>query len=162
LSRSLGRAGPLAISALGAILTAALGAVLTDLGPWYVQLHKPSWQPPDLLFGPAWTTIFTLCAIAAAKAWSKTGSRSARLKMLSLFVANMALNTLWSVLFFTLRRPDWALIEVAGLWLSIVVLIRELARHSRGAAWLLAPYLAWVTFASVLNLTIVRLNPSFG
>jgi tryptophan-rich sensory protein len=82
--------------------------------------------------------------------------------VVSLFALNLALNVLWSVLFFALRRPDWALAEVVALWMSIAVLIGVLARHPRSGAWLLAPYLAWVSFAAVLNLAIVRLNAPFG
>ena len=116
-----------------------LGALTTDIGPWYFNLHKPLWQPPHWLFGPARTLTFALAA----------------------FAGNAFLNTLWSLLFFRMRRPDWALYEVGLLWLSILVLIILLSRRSRAAAWLLAPYLAWVSFASFLNFTIVRLNAPF-
>jgi translocator protein len=156
------RNGPLAVAASVAVVIAALGAALTDLGPWYVQLRKPPWQPPDALFGPAWTTIFALCALSASRAWSAAGTAPARVRVVSLFALNLALNVLWSVLFFALRRPDWALAEVVALWMSIAVLIGVLARHPRSGAWLLAPYLAWVSFAAVLNLAIVRLNAPFG
>jgi tryptophan-rich sensory protein len=166
LSGLAGRAGPLAVAALCAAITVALGAALTQLGPWYAQLHKPPWQPPDFLFGPVWITIFTLWAVCAARAWSQIGARAARLRMAAWFGANLVLNTLWSALFFALHRPDWALIEVAGLWLSVLVLIGQLGRHlpprSRHARWLLAPYLAWVSFASAVNLAIVRLNAPFA
>jgi len=166
LSGFAGRPGPLAVAALCAAITIALGAALTQLGPWYAQLQKPPWKPPDFLFGPAWITIFTLCAVCASKAWSDIAERGARLRTAAWFMANLLLNTLWSTLFFALHRPDWALAEVGLLWLSILALMAMLARHlprgSRRAAWLLAPYLAWVSFASMVNLAIVRMNPPFG
>jgi translocator protein len=156
------RAWTIGIAALVAVLFAGIGAGLTDLGPWYVRLAKPSWQPPDALFGPAWTLIFALCAAAAVRGWAAMTGAHARRRLVALFIGNMLLNALWSLLFFRLRRPDWALLEVAALWLSIVVLIRQLAPVERLGAWMLAPYLAWVSFASMLNLAIVRLNAPFS
>jgi translocator protein len=150
-----------AVAALVAVLFAWIGAALTDLGPWYVRLAKPSFQPPDALFGPAWTLIFALCATSAVRGWSAMNGSHARRRLVLLFIANLLLNALWSLLFFTLKRPDWALMEVVVLWLSILVLIRKLAPCERPAAWMLVPYLAWVSFASVLNLAIVRLNAPF-
>jgi tryptophan-rich sensory protein len=140
---------------------AGLGALTTDLGPWYYRLHKPAWQPPDWLFGPAWTLIFALAALAGVLYWQHSGNRSERLQIIAAFSLNAFLNTLWSLLFFRLKRPDWALYEVGFLWLSIMLLIVLLARGSRTASWLLAPYLAWVSFAAVLNWTIVQLNAPF-
>jgi tryptophan-rich sensory protein len=93
--------------------------------------------------------------------WKRSINRSARQRILAAFALNAFLNTLWSLLFFRLKRPDWALYEVGFLWLSIVLLIVLLSRESRMAAWLLAPYLAWVSFASLLNWTIVQLNAPF-
>jgi tryptophan-rich sensory protein len=139
-----------------------LGAVITDLGPWYYALRKPAWQPPDWLFGPAWTTIFGLAAIAGVLAWRGAYSRAGRARIVGLFVLNATLNVGWSWLFFRVHRPDWALFEVGFLWLSIVALIAGLWPYSRVASLLLAPYLAWVTFASVLNVAIVRLNQPFN
>jgi translocator protein len=153
---------PVLVAALAAMAVAALGASATDLGPWYQSLRKPSWQPPDWLFGPAWTLIYGLTALAGALAWTATPDRAGRARLLGLFALNALLNVLWTELFFRFRRPDWALAEAVLLWLSVLLLIRASAPRSRAAAWLLAPYLAWVTFATVLNLAIVRLNPPFG
>jgi tryptophan-rich sensory protein len=155
-------AKPIAAAAASAILVGALGALTTDIGPWYYQLRKPSWQPPDWLFGPAWTLIFALAAIAGVLYWRNCTDQRRRANMLAVFALNAFLNTFWSLLFFRLKRPDWALDEVGFLWLSIVLLIVLLSRVSRRAAWLLSPYLVWVTFASYLNLTIVKLNGGFG
>lgn len=150
------------VAALGAAAVAATGAALTDLGPWYAALAKPRWQPPDALFGPAWTLIFTLCAIAAVRGYRALGPRAQGARLVLLYLVNMALNIAWSLLFFTLHRPDWALAEVIALWLSVASLIAASARHAPVAAWLLAPYQAWVSFAAILNLAIVRLNGPFG
>jgi tryptophan-rich sensory protein len=144
-----------------AVAVGALGALTTDLGPWYYALRKPSWQPPDWLFGPAWTVIFALAALSGLLYWWREERRDARLQILCVFLGNAFLNTLWSLLFFRLERPDWALYEVGFLWLSILVLMLMLRRESGTAAALLIPYLAWVTFASVLNWTIVALNAPF-
>jgi benzodiazapine receptor len=149
---------PLAVSALGYAIVSIAGGMLTDIGPWYRALVKPSWQPPDWLFGPVWTTIFILAAVSAALAWRAAGETQRRMVVI-LFVANGILNVGWSLLFFHLKRPLLAGLEVILLWASIVALIWYVQRFSRAAAWLLVPYLLWVSFATVLNWTIVALNP---
>lgn len=149
-------------AALAALAVALLGMATTDIGPWYQNLEKPAWQPPDWLFGPAWTLIFALAAMAGVIAWQQARDRAGRNLILGTFAVNALLNILWSQLFFGFRRPDWALIEVVLLWASIIVLIVVLARFSRLAGWLIVPYLAWVSFAAILNLVIVRLNQPFG
>jgi translocator protein len=153
---------PILAAAAAALFVAVVGGTLTDTGPWYQLLRKPGWQPPDWLFGPAWTLIFALTALAAAEAWRHARTRPERDAVIAVFVVNGFLNVLWSLLFFRLQRPDWALIEVAALWLSIVAAIIVSRRHSATAAWLLAPYLLWVSFAAVLNAAVVRLNAPFG
>lgn len=152
---------PVAAAALSATAVAGLGALITQLGPWYYQLRKPVWQPPDWLFGPAWTLIFALSALAGVIYWRQRTTRERRQAVLAAFALNAFLNTLWSLLFFRLERPDWALYEVPGLWLSILLLIALIAAANRRASWLLAPYLAWVSFAAVLNWKIVQLNAPF-
>jgi tryptophan-rich sensory protein len=157
-----GRWKPILAAASSATALALLGALTTDLGPWYLRLRKPAWQPPDWLFGPAWTLIFGLAALAGVLYWQRRMSRDERLQIIAAFALNAFLNTLWSLLFFRLKRPDLAFDEVGFLWLSIVLLIVLLARGSRVAAWLLVPYLAWVSFASLLNWKIVQLNAPFA
>jgi tryptophan-rich sensory protein len=152
---------PVVVAALAAIVVAGLGASATDLGPWYYALRKPSWQPPDWLFGPAWTLIYGLIALAGVLAWNAARDRRRRLDIVGVFAVNALLNVGWSELFFNFHRPDWALIEVVVFWLSIVLLIVVASSISHTAGWLLAPYLAWVTFAGVLNLAVVRLNAPF-
>jgi tryptophan-rich sensory protein len=148
------------------LITLALlgvGGAVTQIGPWYRQeLKKPSWTPPNWAFGPAWTLILSLAAWAGVLAWSHAPGRLDHVRIGLLFAVNVVLHLAWSPLFFNLKRPDWALAEVVFLWLSILALIVGLAPYSTLAAILIAPYLAWVTFAAVLNLVIVRLNPPFG
>ena len=135
---------------------------MTHVGAWYAALRKPSWNPPNWLFGPAWTVILALAAWAGVLAWSHAPDDAARWRIGTLFSVNMVLHALWSPLFFTLRRPDWALVEAPLLWLSVLALTLGLAPYSALAPWLLAPYLLWVAFAIVLNAKIVQLNRPFG
>jgi tryptophan-rich sensory protein len=153
---------PVLAAAASAFGVALLGGLMTDIGPWYRGLVQPPWKPPDWLFGPAWTVIFALAAAAGVYAWRRAPGRKSREWMLGLFAANGFLNIFWSLLYFRLERPDWALREVMFLWLSVLLLIIVLARYSRPSGWLLAPYLLWVSFAALLNLATVRLNGPFG
>jgi translocator protein len=152
---------PIALFVAWGIATAGIGGGVTEIGPWYRGLKKPWFQPPDWLFGPAWTTIFILSGLAGVYAWRATRTPAHRAALLAVFAANGILNVTWSLLFFKLHRPDWALLEVGFLWLSIVAMILILRRHSTAAGWLVVPYLAWVTFASILNFAIVQLNAPF-
>lgn len=140
------------------VVTATLGAALTPITPWYNGLERPWFQPPDWAFGPAWTLIFALSAYGFIRAW-RAGARGG---LVIAYLINGLLNAGWSLLFFTLQRPDWALLEVMPLWLSILAMILVALRHDRGAALFIAPYLAWVTFAACLNWAIVGLNGPFG
>ncbi len=149
------------VAAIAAITLGGIGGLLTEIGPWYRQLRKPSWQPPDWLFGPAWSVILGLAAWAGVLAWEAAPDSAGRTRVVVLFAINGFFHALWSPLFFRWHRPDWALVEVAFLWLSILALIVGLSPFSANAGWLLAPYLAWVSFAAYLNLTIVRLNGPF-
>lgn len=150
-------------AALAAIAVAGIGALTTELGTWYYNLQLPAWKPPDWLFAPVWTLIFVLAATSGFMALSRAGRGSPEsARILTLFAVNGVLNITWSVLFFRLHRPDWALVEVVLLWASIVALMFFIARLSRLASALLIPYFVWVTFASVLNYSIVQLNAPFG
>ncbi len=154
--------GAVLVAAGGVSVLAFAGMALTPLKSWYYGLRKPAWQPPDWAFGPAWTGIFILEAASAVIGWHAVHSAPAAALLIFVYVANGLCNILWSLLFFTLRRPDWALAEVGFLWLSVLGMILVLA-HDAGSAWIfLLPYLLWVSFASFLNYTIVRLNAPFG
>ena len=153
---------PVIVAASLTILLLAVGGLTTNVGPWYRDLRKPSWNPPNWAFGPAWTVILGLAAWAGVLAWAHTTNLEAHVRIAGLFAANIVFHALWSPLFFNLQRPDWALVEVPFLWLSILALIIGLTPISPLAGFLLAPYLCWVSFAAVLNLTIVRLNRPFA
>ena len=153
---------PVVIAALAATMVGAVGATITELGPWYDGLRKPDWNPPGPAFGIIWTTVFTLTAAAAVTAWRQTTSSRQADTLVWMFAANGFFNLLWSLLFFRVHRPDWALAELILLWLSIAALIVVCGRLSRVAGWLLAPYLVWVTIAGVLNWQVNLLNGPFG
>lgn len=150
------------ISAAAAFSVAALGGALTVLGPWYYELRQPPWKPPDWLFGPAWSVIFFCIACAAVVAWRRAPDRRHRRALLGALGVNAALNIAWSALFFRLQRPDWALLEITALWLSIALMAWQTYPYARPAAVLLLPYLSWVSFAACLNWSVVRLNGPFA
>lgn len=127
------------------------------LADWYPRLRKPSWNPPAWLFAPVWTLLYLSMAVAAWLVWRRDGFSGAPWA-LGLFVFQLTLNTIWSFIFFALRRPGLAAIEIVLLWAAIVATLAAFSSVDRTAAILLAPYLAWVSFAAVLNFTIWRLN----
>lgn len=151
---------PIYIAILLSLLVGGLGGAATEIGPWYFQLQKPSWQPPDWLFGPAWTTLYILTSIAGVKAWRRADEVQRRY-FLGALLLNLVLNLLWSLIFFTSQRPDIALLEVVPLWLSILLMVLLVRSYSPQSALLMLPYLGWVAFAAYLNWTIVNLNAPF-
>ena len=153
---------PLIVAGVAALVLTGAGGLLTEIGPWYRQLRKPSWQPPDWLFGPAWTLILACAAWSAAEAWTTAPTAGDRTLVVIMYSLNAFFHLIWSPLFFKFKRPDWALLEVPLLWLSILVPMIVVAPYSQLASLLLLPYLLWVTFAAYLNLTIVRLNGPFA
>ena len=150
------------VAAVITMLVLGIGGAVSAPGSWYrEQLRKPTWNPPEWIFGPAWTLILGLAAWAGVLAWTDAGDARTREIVALLFGVNIVLHLLWSPLFFNFRRPDWALIEAPFLWLSVLAMIVCVSRLSELAGWLLAPYLLWVGFAAFLNYTIVRINPPF-
>jgi len=135
---------------------ASLGALFIP-GDWYASLRKPSWNPPGWIFGPVWTALYAMMATAAWLVWQR-GGFSAQRRTLTLFLVQLVLNAAWTPLFFGLHWTGVAFAEIVLLWLAIGANIISFHRVSRVAAWLLAPYLLWVTFATMLNLTLWRLN----
>lgn len=137
--------------------SAGLAALLWPVDGWYATLAKPAWNPPNWLFGPVWTTLYVVIGVAAWRVW-RAGGFSRDRAALAVFLAQWLLNFLWSGCFFGLRAPGLALVEILALLALIVVTIVRFARHDRLAAALLAPYLAWVSFATLLNAELWRLN----
>ncbi|MEM1409175.1 MAG: TspO/MBR family protein [Pseudomonadota bacterium] len=152
----------LVLSIVVAVVVGFLGGALTQIGPWYEGLTKPSWNPPNWLFPPVWTTIYALIVTAVVRTWPSLETTDARLIFMALFAVNILLNVAWSGLFFTLQRPDWSFVELLALWLSILALVLFMGAQDRVAGFLMLPYLVWVAFAGWLNFVIVRLNAPFG
>ena len=136
---------------------ASLGAFVLP-GEWYAALKKPSWNPPGWVFGPVWTALYAMMAVAAWLVW-KRGGFAAQRRALVLFLIQLALNAIWSPLFFGLHSPGAACAEIVLLWLAILATLAAFRPASRTATLLLVPYLAWVSFAAVLNFALWRLNP---
>ena len=136
-----------------------LGAIATtpEIEGWYKTIEKPSWNPPDYVFGPVWTTLFIMMAIAAWMVWKKDGFQAVSLAM-TLFAIQLVLNIAWSWIFFGMHQPGWAFVEIVILGLAIAATTVAFFRCSRLAGWLMVPYGAWVSFAGVLNFTIWQLN----
>jgi benzodiazapine receptor len=153
---------PIIIAGGVALALGAFGGLMTPIDRWYHDLRKPKLQPPNWLFGPAWTIILGLAAWSAVIAWNAAPDAASRTSVVILFVTNAVCHALWSPLFFRIRRPDWALIEVVFLWASLVALVVGLWPISHKASLLILPYLLWVSFAAWLNSAIVRLNRPFG
>ena len=134
------------------------GAVTTPkIGNWYSTLAKPSWNPPSWVFGPVWSALYFSMAIAAWLVWRQGGCSGATVP-LTLFGVQLILNVLWSCLFFGLRSPGLAFLDVLLLWAAIAATMVMFWQRSMIAGILFVPYLAWVSFASVLNFVIWRLN----
>lgn len=153
---------PYAFALLWTVGLGGLGAKVTDIGPWYRALRKPSWQPPDFLFPIVWTSIFVMAAIAFVQAWQAADPMPGlRGWLIASWLLNAVLNVVWSFLFFRMRRPDWAMIEIGGLLPSIVGMMVLTAQVRPASAWWLAPYLAWVSFATILNRAIITRNAPF-
>jgi translocator protein len=139
-----------------AFAAAAIGAAFPP-GDWYAGLVKPSWNPPSWLFAPVWTALYVMMAVTAWLVW-RQGSAPAVRAALFAWVVQLALNAAWSWLFFGLHRPGLAFAELVVLWLAILVTVVLAWRVAPTAGALLLPYLAWVTFAGMLNVTLWRLN----
>ena len=129
----------------------------TGEGSWYKTIQKPSWNPPGWVFGPVWTTLYLLMGIAFYLVWKDKASDKRRTAIL-LFAGQLLLNFFWSFIFFRLQQPGWAFVEIAVLWIAILLTIFSFASINKIAAWLLVPYISWVSFAAILNYTIWVLN----
>jgi len=137
-----------------------LGSLATtpSIATWYKTLAKPSFSPPNAVFGPVWITLYLMMSISLFLVWRQWGAAKGVRPALIIFFVQLALNTLWSVLFFGLHQPMWAFFEIVVLWLFILLTLILFWRLSRAAGLLLLPYLLWVSFASALNFAIWRLN----
>jgi len=140
---------PFLASAIGSLFT------VTGISSWYSEIQKPFFNPPSWIFGPVWTLLYLLMGISLYLVWTKKSDK----KAFVVFGIQLALNALWSILFFGLQNPALAFFEILLLWIAILVTITTFYKIRKSAGYLLIPYLAWVTFASVLNYSIWILNP---
>jgi tryptophan-rich sensory protein len=155
----MNRWGALGLFLLASFTAAAIGGLATaeSVRTWYPTLVKPAWNPPAGVFGPVWTLLYAAMSVAAWRIWLRRELPGAK-PALRLFCVSLGLNAVWSVLFFGLHRPGWALLEILLLWGSLVVLLGRFRRLDPVAGWLWAPYVAWVSFATALNAAIAWLN----
>ncbi|MCD8741609.1 tryptophan-rich sensory protein [Mucilaginibacter roseus] len=129
-----------------------------EIPGWYADLQKPSFSPPNWLFGPVWTTLYIMIGIAAYLVWQRRDGSAAYAKARNVYIVQLVLNFCWSLVFFGLHQMLGAFIVIIMLLVSIIGCIICFSRFSKAAAWLLVPYLLWVSFASVLNFSIYLLN----
>jgi len=150
----------LAIAIVVAGLAGAIGSVFTvsAIPNWYAGLVKPALNPPSWVFGPAWTTLYALIGIAAFLIWKSGWDKKEVKKALGVFGIQLVLNALWSIIFFGLHSPGWALVDIIALWFAVVWTMVVFYIISKPAAYLLVPYILWVSFASYLNYSIWMLN----
>lgn len=139
---------------IGLTFLAPLAGAWSPPSEWYQGLAKPTWTPPGWVFGPAWTVLYLLMAVAAWRVW-RCGGWTTPLRW---WLVQLALNAAWTPVFFGLKQPGWAFAEIVLLWLAILTTLRQFLAVERTAGWLLVPYLLWVSFAAALNYTIWRLN----
>jgi translocator protein len=131
---------------------------VTGVESWYQTIQKPSWNPPNWIFGPVWTTLYVMMGISLFLVWKEDTSTELKKIAIGLFSVQLILNFFWSFIFFGQQQPGWALIEIVALWIFILLTIFAFAQVNKTAAWLLVPYISWVSFATILNYTIWQLN----
>ena len=150
----------LAVSLVACQLAGLIGSVFTasSVNSWYSALDKPGFNPPDWVFAPVWTALFILMGIALYIVWNAGTEKKEARAAITIFLLQLFLNILWSVLFFGLMAPLYAFIEILVLWAAILVMILKFYRVSRISAYLLMPYILWVSFAAVLNFAIWIVN----
>jgi translocator protein len=142
---------PVAVGGLSGYFTAS------GVGGWYATLQKPWFNPPNWIFGPVWTALYAMMGVALYLVW-KQPPGPARNSAITWFAVQLTVNFFWSFIFFYLHQPGWAFAEIVVMWVLILVTIFQFAKLSTAAAWLLVPYISWVSFAAVLNFTLWRMN----
>lgn len=143
---------------LGITFIAAVIGSQAGPGPWYAELNKPTWNPPNWVFGPVWTYLYLTMALAAWRVWRRGGWTKRKTSLL-MYLLQLTLNAFWSPIFFGLKEPGFAFAEIILLWAAIAATLLLFLRVDRISGILLVPYLAWVSFATLLNFSLWRLNP---
>ena len=148
------------ISILIPVLVGAISGYFTSSGVngWYAAANKPWFNPPNWIFAPVWTTLYVLMGIALFLVWKTESVKTIKQTAIILFAVQLTLNFFWSFIFFKLQQPAWAFAEIIVMWLMILLTILWFGKINVAAAWLLVPYICWVSFASVLNYSIWKLN----
>ena len=149
----------LIISIVATVGIGSLGGIFTiaEIPNWYAGLNKPSFNPPIWLFGPVWTSLYTMMGVSFYLIWKQPKTET-RKKAIQLFVIQFVLNFFWSIIFFSLHAIGAATIEIIVMWIFILLTIIQFSKLSKTAAWLLVPYIAWVSFATVLTASVWKLN----
>lgn len=142
------------------LLVGAVSGFFTSSGVdgWYASANKPWFNPPNWIFAPVWTVLYIMMGIALFIVWKAETKRETQQTALIFFAAQLTLNFFWSFIFFKLQLPGWAFVEIICLWIMILLTIVWFGKISKAAAWLLVPYISWVSFASLLNYAIWKLN----
>lgn len=143
---------PVAVGAIAGLFTRP------EIDGWYQTIEKPSWQPPNWVFGPVWTTLYILMGIAMYLVWRSDAPAKQKRAAVVLWIVQLVFNFFWSFIFFRQHQIDWALGEIIVLWFFILLTIFSFARINKLAAWLMVPYISWVSFATILTYTIYQLN----
>ena len=143
---------PVAIGVISGLFTTA------EIPGWYQTINKPAWNPPSWIFAPVWTTLYVLMGIALFLVWKSNADPIVKKTAITLFAVQLVFNFFWSFIFFKQHQVGWALAEIITMWLFIFLTIFAFARVNKIAAWLLVPYISWVSFATILNYTIWKLN----
>lgn len=150
----------LSISIVLTVGLGSLGGIFTapEIPGWFLHLNKPLWNPPNWLFAPVWITLYLLMGISFYLIWKTKAEQDKKQWTIIIFIVQFALNTLWSFIFFKQHQTGWAFVEIVVMWLAILCTIIAFSRIHKTAAWLLVPYISWVSFAAILNYTIWRMN----
>lgn len=148
------------ISIFTPLLIGGLSGFFTknSISGWYTTLQKPSFNPPNWIFGPVWTLLYIMMGIALFVIWKSEADSVLKKQALILFAVQLAVNFCWSFLFFYCESPFWALLDIIVMWVLILMTIFSFGKISSFAAWMLVPYISWVSFAMLLNFAIWKLN----
>lgn len=143
---------PVGVGAIAGLFTS------TGVDGWFQTIEKPSWQPPEWVFGPVWTVLYVLMGIAFFLVWKSDAPKKQKRMAITLWIIQLVFNFFWSFIFFHQHQIDWALAEILVLWFFILLTILYFGRVNKVAAWLMVPYISWVSFASLLTFAIYELN----
>jgi benzodiazapine receptor len=151
----------LVVSLVACQCAGLIGSIFTTpaIPTWYASLQKPAFNPPNWLFAPAWITLYLLMGVAAFLIWRQGLKQKGVKAALVIFLVQLVLNALWSVVFFGLQSPLWGVVVILALWIAILLTILRFFKLSTAAGSLMLPYILWVSFAAVLNIAIFMLNP---